>query len=73
MEGFREVFIRREWKDSERLELRKVPNEEFLHEKINNRDVYEDYGSTEDIQEDKCSLKLYGDLAALNWSRRLKF
>ena len=34
MEGFREVFIRRELKDSERLELRKVPNEEFLHEKI---------------------------------------
>ena len=49
MEWFREAFIQREWKDSERFVLRAVPDKEFLHEKINNRDVYVDYDSTEDI------------------------
>ena len=32
--------------------LRVVPNEEFLHTKINKKDVYMDYGATEDIPED---------------------
>ena len=32
--------------------LRVVPNEEFLHAKINKKDVYVDYGATEDIPED---------------------
>ena len=48
-EGFREAFIQRGWKDSERLVLRAVPDEEFLYKKINNRDGYVDYRSTEDI------------------------
>ena len=60
VEGFREVFNQRGWKDSERLVLRAVPNEEFLHNKISNRDVYVYYSSTEDIPED--ALRLYGDL-----------
>ena len=42
--------------------LRAVPDKEFLHKKINNRDVYVDYDSTEVIPEDTCSLRLYGDL-----------
>ena len=52
MEGFREAFIQRGWKDSERLALRAVSDEEFLHKKINNRDVYVEYGSTGDIPEE---------------------
>ena len=55
MEGFSEAFIQRGWKDSERLVLQAVPNEEFQHKKINDRDVYVDYGSTEVILEDACS------------------
>ena len=39
---------------------------EFLDKKINDRDVYVDYGSTEYIPEDACSLRLYGDLTVLN-------
>ena len=58
MERYREAFIRRGWKDSERLVLRAVPDEEFLHKNINNREVYVDYYSTEDIPEDECSLRL---------------
>ena len=58
MEGFSEAFIQREWKDTDRLVLRVVPDEEFLHKKINNRDVYVDYDSTENIPEDV--LRLYG-------------
>ena len=34
--------------------LQVVPNEEFLHTKINNKDVYVNYGATEDILEDAC-------------------
>ena len=30
------------------------PDEEFLHTKINNKDVYVDYGATEGIPEDAC-------------------
>ena len=56
MEEFRETFILRGWKDSERPVLRPVPDEEFLYKTINNRDMYVDYGSTEDIPEDACSL-----------------
>ena len=37
----------------ERLVLRAVPEKEFLHNKINNRDFYVDYDSTEDIPEKK--------------------
>ena len=43
-------------------------DEEFLHKKINNKDVYVDYDTTEDISEDAWSLNQYEDLAALNWS-----
>ena len=73
MEGLREAFIQREWKDSERLVLGAVPDEELLHKKINNKDMYVDYGSTKDIPEHGCSLRLHGDLTALKWSRWLKF
>ena len=41
--------MQRTWKQSESLVLRVVPDEEFLHTKINNKDVYVDYGATEDI------------------------
>ena len=39
--------------------LKKVEftDEEVLHEKINNKDVYLDYGATEDFVEDACSLR----------------
>ena len=40
--------------------LRVVPDEESLHTKINNKDVYAYYGATEDIPEDACSLGQYG-------------
>ena len=37
--------------------LRVVSDKEFLHtKKINNKDVYVDYGATEDIPENACSL-----------------
>ena len=45
----------------------------FLPKNINNRNVYVDFGSTKDIPQDACSLRLYGDLTALNWGRWLKF
>ena len=54
MEGFRE-----------RLVLRATPVEEFLDKKINKKDVYVDCGAREDIPEDACSLRQYGDLTAL--------
>ena len=54
---FREAFIQRKWKQSESLVLRVVPDEEFLHTEINNKDVYVDYGATEDMLEDACSLR----------------
>ena len=37
--------------------LRDVPDEEFLYTKINNKDVYVDYGATKDILEDACSFR----------------
>ena len=37
--------------------------EEFLHKKISNKDIYVDYGAMEDIAED--AVKQYGDLTAL--------
>ena len=40
--------------------LRVVPDEEFLHTKINNKDVYVNYGVTGDIPGDACSLRQYG-------------
>ena len=40
--------------------------DEFLHKNINNKDVYVDDGATEDIPEDACNLKQYGDLTVLN-------
>ena len=58
--SFREAFIQIAWKQLECLVLRIVPDEEFLHTKINNKDVYVYYGATEDIPEDKCSLRQYG-------------
>ena len=56
---FREAFIQRTWKQSESLVLRVVLYEEFLHTKINNKDVYVDYGVIEDIPEDGRSLRQY--------------
>ena len=40
--------------------LRVVPDEELLHAKVNNKDVYVDYGATEDIPEDACSSRQHG-------------
>ena len=57
---FKETFIQRTWKQSESLVLRVVPNEEFLHTKIKNKDVYVDHGATEDMPEDTCSFRQYG-------------
>ena len=39
--------------------LKKVDfaDKKFLHKEINNKDVYVDYGVTEDIPENACSLK----------------
>ena len=39
--------------------------EEFLHKKIKNKDLYVDYGASEDIPEDVCSLRQYGDVTTL--------
>ena len=36
-----------------------VPDGDFLHTKINNKDVYVVYGATEDIPEYACSLRQY--------------
>ena len=47
---FREAFFQRKWKQSESLVPHVVPNEEFLHAKTNSKDIYVDYGATEDIQ-----------------------
>ena len=66
MEGYRQAFIQRGQKDSEKLVLQAVPDEAFLYRKINKIDFHVDYGSTEDILEAAYSLRLYGDLAALN-------
>ena len=35
-------------------------DEEFLHTKIKNKDIYVDYGATEDIPVDTDSLRQYG-------------
>ena len=40
--------------------LRVVRDKELLHAKVNNKDVYVDYGATEDISEDACSLRQHG-------------
>ena len=53
MEEFRKAFIQIGWKDLERLVLLAGPDEEFLHQKINIRDIYVDYGSREDIPRGK--------------------
>ena len=34
--------------------LQVVPDEEFLHTKINNKDVYVDYGAKKDIPARRC-------------------
>ena len=39
--------------------------EEFLHKKIKNKDLYVVYDASEDIPEDVCSLRQYGDVTAL--------
>ena len=51
--------MQRTWKQSESLVLRVVPDEEFLQTKKNNKGIYVDYGATEDIPEDACSLTQY--------------
>ena len=53
-------MIQKTWKQSQSLVLRVVPDEEFLHTKINNKDVYVNYGVTGDIPGDACSLRQYG-------------
>ena len=66
------AFIQRVWKQSESLVLQVVPNEEFLHTKINNKGVYVDYGDTTvDISEDACNFRsqysvMDGNLTVLN-------
>ena len=40
--------------------LQVAPDEEFLHTKIKNKDIYVDYGATEDIPVDTDSLRQYG-------------
>ena len=47
--------------------------EGILHKKIINKDVYADYSAIEDILQDVCSLRQYGDLIALTWCTSLKF
>ena len=76
-EGFRsvrEAFIQRAWKQSENLVLQVVPDEEFLHTKIKNKDVYVDYVYDYVVLK-KVSQKMHavsggsimdGDLTALN-------
>ena len=64
---------------SESLALQIVHDEEFLHTKINIKDVYLDYGATEDIPEDACCFSCSGgitmdeDLTALTWKLVAKF
>ena len=61
-EGFRpfgDAFIQTAWKQSECLVLRVVSDEEFLHNKVKNKDLYVFYGATEDIPKDTCSLRQY--------------
>ena len=69
-----EAFIQRAWKQSESLVLRVVPDEEFLHTKANNKDVYVDYVYDYVVLQ-KISQKMHavsggsimdGDLTALN-------
>ena len=44
-----------------------VPNEEFLHAKTNSKDIYVDYGATEDIQKMHAVYgSMDGELTALN-------
>ena len=68
----RDALIQRASEQSENFVLQVVPDKEFLHTKINNKDVYVEYGATEDIPEDACSFirRQYsimdGDLTALN-------
>ena len=52
-----EAFIQRAWKQSESLVLRVVPDEELLNTRIKNKDVYVNYGATEDIPEEACSFR----------------
>ena len=53
---FRETFNQRAWKQSESLVLQVVPDEEFLHTKINKKYVL-NCGVTEDILEGAFSLR----------------
>ena len=67
MEEFCETLVPRGLLLLERnLEKVDFPVEEFLPKKINNKEVYVDYSTTEDIPEDACSLNQYGDLTSLN-------
>ena len=50
MEGSREAFIQKVWKEN--LVLLAVPKKEFRQKKIHNKDAYVDYGATEDIPKD---------------------
>ena len=48
---FSEAFFQRAWKKLECLVLRVVPDEEFMHTKINNEDAFVYYDATEDVPE----------------------
>ena len=50
----------------ENLEKVNFTDEKFPHKKIDNKDIYVDCGATEDIAEDACGLRQYGDLRSLN-------
>ena len=54
MEGLRVSFIQRAWNDSERVVLQAISEEEFLHKKINNTDIYVDCGATDDSYPRRC-------------------
>ena len=43
-------------------------DKKLLHKKVNSKEVYVDFGGTEDIPEDAdaCTLRQFGDLTELN-------
>lgn len=49
-----------------KLEKSGFTMEGIMHKKIRNKVAYMDYGSTEEIPEDACSLRKHGDLTTLN-------
>ena len=63
------ILLRQSESLSFRSNQRALCYEEFLHAKVNNKDVYVDHGATEDIPEYAYSFRrqyMDGDLTALN-------